>query len=72
MALGSLPACRRVAAALGVAYCVGNYFYLSGYADTSKDVKGARYTHPLAALKPLGMLGSIILVTVACVGMLRS
>eukprot|EP00964_Phaeocystis_antarctica_P065305 scaffold39376_cov75-Phaeocystis_antarctica.AAC.3 len=47
-----------VASSCAVAYCIGNYFYLSGYADSSKDVAGARYTNPLAALKILGMFGS--------------
>ena len=60
-----------VASSCAVAYCVGNYFYLSGYADSSKDVAGARYTNPLAALKPLGMLGSFFTCVYACYGMLK-
>ena len=60
----------KAAVALMVAYCVGSFAYLKGYSDTSKDVKGARYTNPLARLKPLGMLGSMILSVVACVSML--
>jgi len=59
-----------VAASFSVAYCLGNYFYLKGYADVSKDVKGARYSNPLAALKPLGMVGTLITCTIACVSML--
>ena len=42
----------KAAVALMVAYCVGSFAYLKGYSDTSKDVKGARYTNPLAPLKP--------------------
>ena len=60
------------ATALGLLYCIGNYFYLVGYADTSKDVKGARYTHPLAVGKPIGMMGSMVLTVVVCVSMLMA
>ena len=60
----------RVATGFALAYCVGNFFYLQGYSDMSKDVKGARYTHPLAALKMIGMLGSVVTATVACVTMM--
>lgn len=58
------------AAGSSVAYCIGNYFYLTGYADTSKKVAGARYSNPLAALKPLGMLGSLLTCCLACYAML--
>ena len=37
-----------VASALAVSYSVGSWFYLTGYADVSKDAKTARYTKPLA------------------------
>ena len=60
----------RIAAGASVAYCAGSYFYQTGYADESKDVKGARYTHPLAALKPIGMLTSFIGCITVCVKML--
>ena len=60
------------ASVLGVLYCIGNYFYLVGYSDTSKDVKGARYTHPLAVGKPIGLLGSMVLSVVVCVSMLMA
>ena len=59
-----------MAAGFALAYCVGNFFYLKGYADVSKKVEGARYTHPLAALKPVGMLGSVVTATVACAVMM--
>merc|ERR1719463_882118 len=60
----------KVAATLSLAYCVGNFFYAKGYADTSKDVKGARYSNPLAALKPIGMMGSFFTCVTACIVML--
>ena len=50
--------------------CVGAGCYQTGYADTQKDVRGARYTHPLAVLKPLGIMGSFIACTVVCVSMM--
>jgi len=59
----------KVAAACSVAYCVGSYYFLKGYADVAADVKGARYSKPLAALKPLGMMGSLITCITACVVM---
>ena len=59
----------KVATAFMVAYCMGSYFYLVGYADTSKDVRRARYTNPLAGLKPLGMFGSLFTCVTACVMM---
>ena len=60
----------RVAVGCALAYCVGNYFFLSGYANTAKDVKTARYSSPLAALKPLGMFGSLVACAYVCYGML--
>jgi len=57
------------AAASSVAYCIGNYVYLLGYADNSKDVKGARYSKPLAVLKPIGMFGSLVACIMACVAL---
>ena len=59
-----------VSVGCAVAYCIGNYFYLTGYADTTKDVSGARYSNPVAALKPLGMFGSLFTCIYACYGML--
>ena len=35
-------------------------------------VKMARYKNPLAVLKPLGMLGSLVACVTACVTMLRT
>ena len=61
-----------VAAAMSIAYSAGNYFYQSGYSDVKKDVKGARYTHPLAALKPIGTVGSLVVCILACIAMLSS
>ena len=43
----------KIAGLLGLAYSIGSHSYLAGYADPTKDVKAARYTRPLAALKPL-------------------
>ena len=60
----------RVAIFLAAAYCIGNFYYLLGYADTKKDVKGARYTKPLAVLKPIGMIGGLINCVVACAMMM--
>ena len=59
-------------ALLATAYCIGNYFYLEGYANLEKDVKGARYTHPLAVLKPVGMLGSFMVCAAVCVSTMLS
>lgn len=59
-----------VSAAFSLAYCIGNFFYLQGYADMKKDVKGARYSTPLAALKPIGMFGAFFTCVTACVNML--
>ena len=56
-----------VSAGLAVAYCLGNWFYQSGYSNLSKDVAGARYTSPLAVLKPVGMMGSMIACVTACI-----
>lgn len=61
----------KAAILLVLAYCVGNVFYLKGYADTSKDVKMARYSGPVAALKPIGILGSFFNCLAACVVMIR-
>ena len=51
----------RAAGACGVLYAIGSYFYMTGYADTKQDVKMARYKKPLSVLKPIAMLGSLIL-----------
>ena len=59
----------KVAAVSSVAYCIGSYYYLKGYADMSKDVKRARYTQPLAVLKPLGLVGSFF-ACVAAIGVM--
>ena len=59
-----------VAVGCALAYCLGSYAYLSGYANTAKDVKTARYSSPLAILKPLGMVGSLIGCVYVCYGML--
>ena len=48
----------------------GNFFYLTGYANPDKDVKMARYSNPLAALKPIGMMGSFFCCVTACVVMI--
>ena len=61
-----------VSAGLAVAYCLGNWFYQSGYSNLSKDVAGARYTSPLAVLKPVGMMGSMIACVTACIGILTT
>ena len=60
-----------VAASCAAAFCVGNCFSLPGYAASSKDGAGARYTPPLAILKPLGMAGSFFACVYACYGMLK-
>lgn len=60
----------RIAAGLAASYCIGNYGYLRGYSNLDKDVAGARYTNPMAVLKPLGMMGCMILSVVACYTML--
>jgi hypothetical protein len=60
-----------VSAGLMLTYCLGNWFYLVGYANMAYDVKMARYKNPLAVLKPLGMLGSLVACVTACVTMLR-
>ena len=62
----------KIAAGCCAAYCVGNYFYQSGYADITKDVKGARYTKPLAVLKPLGIVGTFALSVTTCVLLLTA
>jgi len=59
-----------VATSCAVAFCVGNYFYLKGYADSSKDVSKARYTHPLAMLKIIGTFVSFFTCMLACWKML--
>jgi hypothetical protein len=59
------------AAAFSAAYCVGNFFYLRAYADVEKDVKIARYSNPVAALKPVGMVGSLVTCIAACYGMMK-
>jgi glutathione S-transferase len=70
MALAAGLKVPKVATACVLAFCVGSYFYQNGYADTTKDVKKARYTHPLAALKPLGTFGCLFACTYACYAML--
>jgi len=59
-----------VCAVSGVFYCVGNYMYLVGYADVSKDVKKARYSKggPLQSLAYLAALGCGIS---ACVSFIK-
>ncbi len=59
------------AAAFSTAYCVGNFFYLRAYADLEKDVSTARYSNPVAALKVVGMVGSLVTCCAACYGMMK-
>ena len=59
-----------VAASASVAFCIGSYGYIKGYSDLSKAVKGARYQHPLAPLKPLGWLLSLGTCVGACIMMM--
>uniref|UniRef100_A0A7S0L1D0 Glutathione transferase n=1 Tax=Coccolithus braarudii TaxID=221442 RepID=A0A7S0L1D0_9EUKA len=60
----------RVAVGFMVAYCLGNVFYLRGYANMAHDVNMARYKNPIAALKPVGLIGSVITAVTACVVMM--
>jgi glutathione S-transferase len=47
-----------VSAVAGILYCVGSVLFLSGYADTSLDVKTARYKKG-GVLKVLGFVTAV-------------
>ena len=51
-------------------YCVGNVLFLNGYADTTLDVKSARYKKG-GPLKPVGMLITLVTAISAVYSMAR-
>ena len=59
-----------VSAVSALAYCLGSYFFLQGYSDTSLDVKSARYKKG-GGLKWLGLLGAFFTCCSTCYSMLR-
>ena len=52
-------------------WCVGSYFYLTGYADTALDVKTARYKKG-GGIKWLGTAGVFFASIFTCYGMLTA
>lgn len=55
----------RVAAGGAIAYCVGSYLFLQGYADTKLDVSMARYKKG-GSLKWVGILTALVTCCVTC------
>ena len=55
---------------LAVGYCAGNYMFLMGYADTTLDVKTARYQKG-GGIKMLSLMGVFFTCCASCYAMLK-